>query len=217
MSRMRRRGHSRSRSSRKTRWTGGIWQGDFTFNGDVNSNGIGLFHWVSFWFKWPAGHNAPQIAGIPADATSRVEPSDETLVRTKVNFDATTAYNGVIAPVQTWDIVAGLIAWDGGDFPEFFDLGIFSSSSFVAPPNPAINPDDDWILRNSYGVANANPRVIGDTTDTYLNSLAKRKLPPDTGILGVIGVANVLQDDTVFLELTWNWDVRFAVRTGYTA
>jgi len=213
----RRRSAGRSRSNRKTRWTGGIFQGDVTLAGDVNGVGSGFFEWVSFWFKWPAGHVGPHIAGNPANVVtdSRLEPSDETLIRTRSTFHVLTAYDITPNVSQTWDVVIGLIAFDGGSNPEILDLATHSPSSGFAPPNPAISPDDDWLLRNVYGVARINPESFDDLADSYLQSLAKRKLPPDTGILGVIGVANLLED--AFMSLTWNWDVRMAVRTGYTA
>jgi len=215
----RRRSHSRSRSSRKTRWTGGIFQGlDQAFTGDVNGISLGQFSWVSFWFKWPASHFSPTIPGaVTTDVQQRLEPSDETLVRTINNFTAVASYDATADVDQSWAVAIGLIAWDGGKRPEAFDLAVHSSlGTAVAPPNPVVDFEDDWLLRNIWGVTNTNPSIFQTLTDSYVNSAAKRKLPPDTGILGLIGAADTIIGTNV-LEMTWNWDVRMAIRSGYTA
>jgi len=217
--RRRRRGtSSRARSSRKTRWTAGIWQGkQVSFQGDVAGIGSGHYTWVSFWMKWPAGHFAPQYAGTP-EPSARLEPSDETLVRSLVQFSALGTWNSNVYARQVWEVAAGLIAWDGGEMPNFFDLATFDGqNSLVAPPNPIVDADDDWIIRDTWGLNAVNLVQMSTATDTYINSRAKRKLPPDTGVLAVVGVANTIDDDNALLQLDFTFDARMAIRSGYTA
>jgi len=194
-----------------------VFQGvQIPFDTDVNGISTGNYTWVSFWFKWPAGHFIVPFPGAP-DAGLKLEPSDETLVRTRSAFNGLATYNANAGRIASYDVAIGLIAWDAGEFPGAFDLGTFNSnSSLFAPPHPIVDIDDDWILRDTYPFAHFNPAALSvNAPDSYYQSLAKRKLPPDTGILGVIGAANTIDEQGLVMD--WSWDCRVAVRTGYTA
>lgn len=199
---------SRTSKSRKTRWVGGLFQGSnvpFAAGSPV----IGTpYTWVSFWARWPSGEVDPQ--------TDRVTPSDETLVRSLVR----SQIGVLVTDGNILDMVIGLIAFDGGDFPDFYEAAPFTSNvSMVAPPNPIVDSDDDWIIRQPYHSVSAQglPFVPPSLEEhTWTESRAMRKLPPNTGILCVLGVANVLALAPI-VTLNWNIDIRLALRSGYTA
>lgn len=208
MRRFKRHSRSRSRGSRKTRWVGGVFQGS-NIPFAAGSPAIGSpYTWVSFWAKWPAGEVDPQ--------SQRVEPSDETLVRTLVR----SQIGVLVTDGNILDIVVGLIAFDGGDFPNFYEAAPFTSNSaLVAPPNPIIDADDDWIIRQPYHSVSATglpfqPPSLEERV--WTESRAMRKLPPNTGVLAVVAVTNVLALVPI-VSLNWNIDMRLAVRSGYTA
>lgn len=197
------------RSSRKTRWLGSLWQGLNVLMA-AGSPSIGSpYQWVSFWLKWPAGSEDPL-------ADHRVEPSDETLVRTLLRTSLTWQAN----TPDVYQACFGAIAFDGGDFPDFYEQGSFVSNvSLVAPPNPIIDSDDDWIIRQPY--ANTNFTGFSFTNPPLENQLwtesrAMRKLPPNTGVLAVLAVSNALSLAPT-VALNWSLDARLAVRSGYTA
>lgn len=196
------------RSSRKTRWNQGVWQGlNIVFA--AGSQAIGSpYSWVSFWAKWPAGHDDP--------VSNHLEPSDETLVRSLMR----TSLTWQAGTPDIYEACFGLIAFDGGDFPDFYEQGSYVSNvSLVAPPNPIVDADDDWIIRQPYfntsftGFSFTNPSL---EDATWTESRAMRKLPPDTGILAVLAVTNVLSLAPV-ISLNWAADFRLAIRSGYTA
>lgn len=198
------RGRSRQSSSRKTRWTGFLWQGDSI----ALEARQGTSSWVSFWAKWPG--DGLNDDGFP-------EPSDETLVRYVGNvvcgLGLSALVPGLIPPV---DACFGLIAFDGGQYPEYYDNNAYQElSSGVAPPHPIVNADDDWIIRLPMQFV-VNGSYQGPADATFLNSQAKRKLPPGTGILAVFGVQNVTTPNEQVYNYSFSWDGRLAVRTGYT-
>lgn len=200
--------HRGRRSSRKTRWVESVWQGlNIAFLAGSPAMGS-PYTWVSFWAKWPAGKADP--------LSDRLEPSDETLVRSLLRSSLT--WDPGVADV--YQACLGLIAFDGGEFPDFYENGIFTSNtSFVAPPHPLVEGFDDWIIRQPYfntnftGFSFTNPSL---EDSKWTESRAMRKLPPDTGILAVLGVTNVLSLAPV-IQLNWAMDCRLAVRSGYTA
>lgn len=202
----RRRRRSAGRSARKTRWIGSTAQG----NGSIVTDAGGGYGWACQWVKWPAG----RIDTLAVDL-NLVEPSDETLVRTIV-FGQLMMDPGAAGGPSPINVCAGLIAFDGGEFPEFYENAFFvEGSSFVAPPHPIVRADDDWIWRFS------GPSLFGDIGwstgggDLANESKAKRKLPPGTGILFVVGALNYLGDDSLH-GISWTFDFRMAVRSGYT-
>lgn len=205
----RRQGRRQSKS-RKTRWLGNIWQGSNVVLAAGSPVTGTPYTWVSQWAKWPAGSIDPQ--------SDRVEPSDETLVRVVQRWSL--AFGSGVGNV--FQVTLGTIAFDGGEFPEFYEGGIFTSnSSFVAPPHPIVNADDDWILRSSYfsttgtGLA-FSPTSLEDGT-LWCQSRAMRKLPPNTGVLLVLAINNVLDEIAPVQAINWSVDTRLAARSGYTA
>lgn len=197
------------RGSRKTRWTGAIFQAsNIAFLSGSPATGA-PYTWVSSWARWPS-------AGIDA-GSERVVPSDETLVRSIMR----TSVSIVEGNTVPFDICMGLIAFDGGHSPEFYDAATFTSNvSFVAPPHPIIDIEDDWILRTpivSSAASGVAASFLPPDTDLWDMSRAMRKLPPDTGILVVIGINNFLSVGPPLVTLNWTADIRMAIRSGYTA
>lgn len=197
------------RSVRKTRWTGAIMQADVILEtGNIQRE------WVTFWAKWPAGRFDPQTTDL--DGNTRLEPSDETLVRTITHLSGVFELDqspGIGVPAKS--IAYGLISFDGGDFPEAYEGAVFSSTSLFQPPNPATDLQDDWIWRYEVGGL-VTRESFGNVSPFDEESKAKRKLPPGTGILGVVGMADFV-NDTYPSRLAWNWVMHLAVRSGYTA
>lgn len=193
--------HRSSRSSRKTYWSGALWQGNSV---SWQSNVAGGKSWFSFWSVWPSDRVEPDIGELTA--------ADVTLVRSiisvKLDFedDMSTPVNGVM----------GLIAFDGGELPGFYELGSFNAGSLVAPPNPALLPEDDWIIRIPLSTEGHAEDTGGLNVDRlWAESRAMRKLPPGVGVLAVLGFANVLASEEVG-HSSWNFDARHALRSGYT-
>lgn len=196
---------SRSRGSRRTFWTHSLVQVEGLIYETDGANAD--YDWLSVWLRFPSGYE-------DLGASSPMG-SDETLVRTISAL--TVAWTGAAATFETpMNACFGIIAFDGGKKPEFYDLATFDNqASFVAPPHPIVNASDDWILRIPF-------QFLSDSTygsvqaETFIQSRAMRKLPPGTGILGVFGALNLLGAATT---PTWNfsWDVRMALRSGYTA
>lgn len=202
-------GRRRSRRSssskvRKTHWEGGLFQGNLQFQTDL----AGAYTWVSFWARWPSDFIEPSDATFPM-------PSDETLVRSIVQIAMGTTADSIV------NFVYGLIAFDGGRTPDFYETATFvQGSALVSPPNPAVDYSEDWIIRQPIGLIG----LLGEATaeysfpmqaPTFVESRAMRKLPPGTGILGVLGGINVLSSEPV-VPLRWTVDQRMAIRSGYT-
>jgi len=199
-----RRGRSR-KSGRRTFWTHGLWQADAIVSStDLPGDD---YNWYSFWFRWPSG-----FEDINTGSTTP-QGSDETLVR--VVSSLSSSYEGLASFVPPLDLVFGLIAFDGGSKPEFYDLATFGSvGSFVAPPHPVVDASDDWIIRIPFNFMTDG--AFGSvTSESFIQSRAQRKLPPGTGILGVVGPSNLVGDPTTPTN-SWSWDVRMAIRSGYT-
>lgn len=200
-----RRGRS-GRSSRKTRWQYAFWQGGVTADSDLVG---GVYNYFTFWLKWPAD----RVTVVDAVGTPGIAPSDETVVRQlcrlNVTLDPTTA--GFRSPLN---VVFGAIGFDGGADPTPYDLATFSGGTAFRPPHPILDAHDDWMMRIPMNFLYASNQVPS-LEDVFVQSKAKRKMPPGTGVLGVIGVGNVLEDD---LQSTFYWSIdwRAAVRSGYT-
>lgn len=206
MRRIRGRGRGRStsrRSGRKTRWDYSLFQGLVAF--DVVA--AAPYTWVSSWMKWPADR-------IRVNDDNFIEPSDETLVRSLVKVGLTNLTNDTITG---WCV--GLLAFDGGEYPEFYDKATFNTSALVAPPHPITQADDDWILRYpiEFSVTSGLPAFTNvEPSPLWTESRAMRKLPPGTGILAVVGAINTLSGGAPPQQFAFSIDCRLAIRTGYT-
>lgn len=205
----RRRHRSSSGKARKTRWGGGIFQGENVALLTGSPATSAPYSWVSSWMRWPSGGIDP--------GPNRVVPSDETLVRSLLR----TSISVIAGNTVCFDVCMGLITFDGGSFPEFYDAATFVSNvSFVAPPHPIIDIDDDWIIRQPFPVSSASGvSVFFNQIDTELwdQSRAMRKLPPSVGVLIVLGINNFISVGPPLATVNWTSDVRLALRSGYTA
>jgi len=201
MSPTRRSRRSGRSSSRKTYWAGSQWVGnEVTFADDASS--------ASFWARWPSNFNDPHTVA------NSVTPSDETLVRTILNMQMLTN-DDIISFVTAPKIMTfGLIAFDGGQSPDFYDAVSFAQGASVGPPLPASQPGEDWIIRLPMIFQQANS-FQGPVATQFIESKAMRKLPPGTGLLGVLEYSDVLG---VLGETNWSFgfDIRMAFRSGYT-
>jgi len=169
----------------------------------------GESEWFSFWALWPAGEKDP--------VDDEVRPVDETLIRYVGN--AQVQWAAVVpAPTEPVSLVLGLIAFDGGTYPEFYEAATFlEGTSLVAPPNPILEADDDWIIRMPYQFTNDGQiQNTGDTT--FLQSRAMRKLPPGTGILCVgAALSTVGPAPGSTMTLYSSWDGRLLCKAGQSA
>lgn len=160
------------------------------------------------WVKWPGDSVDPQF-GLDA-----LEPSDETLERTIINSQVLAAglTPGTIDPVM---FVIGLIAFDGGGAPGFYEGAIFdpTGASLVFPPQP-IDAHADWIIRQPF-IFNSVQSYQGPGADIFIQSRAKRKLPPGRGIL-VVAQYFDLTGNAGNTSFAFGMDVRLAVKSGYT-
>lgn len=199
------RGRSRRSSSRRTLWVHSLFQGNGILS---DADGQGNYNWFSFWSRFPSGYVDNAVgASVP-------NGSDETLVRTIVA--CTLAWTGAAASFEPpIDLVFGLIAFDGGNKPDFYDLATFGSGgSFVAPPHPVVNASDDWIIRIPANFV-ADASYASAVADPFVMSRAMRKLPTGMGILGVVAPYSVL-DSPSQPTISWSIDIRHALRSGYT-
>lgn len=196
-----------SRSSRKTYWEGAVWQGQNILFAAGSPFIGGPYTWVSFWIRYPSGSVDP--------SDLRVVPSDETLARLLIRGQLSVQPG----TGNILDIVLGVLAFDGGDFPDFYEQGVFTSNvSLVAPPNPIVDPGDDWIIRQpifSVTATGLQFAPLSVENERWTESRAMRKLPPNTGLLAVLAPVNVL-DLAPTQALNWSFDFRYALRSGYT-
>lgn len=199
-----RRARSGGRSSRKTRWNSALWQGIVSLSGDIL---LANYSYVTFWAKWPADR-------IRINDDGFVEPSDETVVRQlcRLNVSASPSVAGVLSSPQ--DIVFGTIAFDGGGQPNDYELATFTAGTPFGPPHPIAEGNDDWMMRIPMNFIFAGNQVPS-LEDRFVESKAKRKMPPGTGVLGVLAMGNVLQNDLA-VEIDFSIDWRAAIRSGYT-
>jgi len=209
-----RRSHSRRSSSsrsRKTRWLGAV--GSITT--DLETNLASGFEWVSFWAKWPASLSSGGT--LTSQQVPSNEPVDETLVRTildvSIHLDPAGSA-GTITPVNS---VFGLIPFDGGEYPDFYDFATFQDGvSAVAAPHPIINGDDDWIIRDTWPMLLSDSVYTLPGTDLYNQSRSKRKLPAGRGILAVFAPLEVRGSSPQTHGFNIGFDIRMAVRTGFS-
>jgi len=195
-------GRRRSGLRRSLRWTGALYQADnITLDAE-----IGQAQWASAWVRWPSGKVDPR--------DDQLTPSDETLVRSIQQI--TVAWLGILSFTPPVSICCGLIAFDGGQYPEFYEASIFQEgASFVAPPNPSFAPQEDWIIRAPFQFV-SDGSFATMNSERFIESRAMRKLPPNTGVLAVLAVDNLTASPAT-VTLTWSWDVRVCMKSGYTA
>lgn len=159
------------------------------------------------WASYPSGHVDP--------VTSRLIPSDETAVRVIMNSQLlynTDALEFVTSPVLA---TIGLIAYDGGTNPSYYDGTLFSPTSAGAPPFPNLNAGDDWIIRQPM-IFQAGNSYQGPVATQFIESKAMRKLPPGRGILWCLEVTD---PNSLLGSMTFSGgsDIRIAMRSGFTA
>jgi len=204
---LRRRSGSR-RSARKTHWT---WQGQRTTNIELETaeNAAGSpAEYISVWMRYPSGFDDPQ--------TGARMPSDETLVRTIQNVTCGVNLATLLGgPINALHACWGLIAIEGGHDPSSYDGVLWNITDIGAPPHPVLDADMDWILRVPFiFVTDGSFQGPGDIT--FLQSRAMRKLPPDTGILGVFGAITIAAAAPQIKTFELGVDCRMAFRSGYT-
>lgn len=214
MARFRRRfrSHRGGRRTRKIRWAG-QFVSEQNLILDANPND---YSYTSFWVKDPASM-ARSTAFVAPNVVETNEPVDETLVRLYSHLDATISIPGTggIAPVTI--ISFGIIPFDGGEVPDFWDFAVFSTTSLVAPPHPMFQVDDPWVLRQDF--SNGGLETFQFSSDQYERNewvRSMRKLPAGMGLLGVLG--NVAPSQDVSTPVTYNaaWMQRYAVKSGFS-
>lgn len=196
--RLRRSGRS---SGRKTYWAGSQWAGnEVDFPDDASS--------ACFWARWPSNFNDPHTAA------NSITPSDETLVRTILNMQMLTNDDIITFATSPKIITFGLIAFDGGQSPDFYDAVSFGAGADVGPPLPASQPGEDWIIRLPMVFQQANS-YQGPVATQFIESKAMRKLPPGKGLLGVLEYTDIFG---TLSSTNWSFafDIRMAFRSGYT-
>jgi len=199
------RGRSSRRPRRNVKWLGAQWAfANLTMNARPGES-----QWTSFWVRWPSS------AVDQASVSQGSMPLDETLVRTILNCQLVWQ---AVAPGVTNPVFAtlGLIAFDGGQFPEFYDLTIFQEgASFVAPPNPNLENDDDWIIRLPF-VFCTDGAIQQPGSNLFIESRAQRKLPPGTGLLAVLAAYSVI-DEANTPTFYFGADFRCLLKSGQAA
>jgi len=149
---------------------------------------------VNFWFRWPTGNPDPLNNDDTPPECTLIKTMSAPVIRT--DNTSTQANDQII-------IFAGLISWDAIEPLDFgVTAGVF--------PNPA-DASFDWIWRTTFLLQQQNTVIsasTGGTESTYI-SKAMRKLPPGTGVVGLLSMVNF---SGVTLRVSWSWDVRYAVK-----
>lgn len=162
---------------------------------------------LTFWLKWPADTTNP--------FTTSLEPSDETLIRLIMNSSVllnTEVLDFAVAPVH---FCFGAIAFDASEFgAQDYQLAAYGDTSVACPPRPITDGDADWIIRQPF-IFQAGNSYQGPVAMPFIESRAQRKLPPNTGILGMFQYYDV---NNVFTPANWSFglDARMAFKSGYT-
>jgi len=190
---------------RKVKWINGQFAIDsVTFDANPDQD-----QWTSWWLRYPSTQSDPFVVN------PGVTPEDETLVRLLVN--AQIIWEALVpAPNVPLCMCLGAIAFDGGEFPDFYDLAIFQRGvSLVAPPNPITEADDDWIIRLPFCFG-SDGQIQTPGSEIFLESKAMRKLPPGTGIL-VVAAFRTLFDVALTPTVTLMSDWRAVIKSGQAA
>jgi len=159
------------------------------------------------WARYPSG-------GIDVtNGETWPNQVEATLVRTifdsKVYWYATTT-----PPVRMMQITLGLICFDAAKgFEDIYDYALFTDSSLVGvPPHPFYDTDADWIIRQTH-IMPGQGLFSGPVDRIYLESKAMRKLPPTTGVLFVMALNGLADEDrTVTIEAAV--DIRTLYKSG---
>lgn len=179
MARSFRRGRGRrTTTKRKSYWVGAVESfNEFQLITATPAGGYGLS--ATFWTVWPSDRVDP----LRNDNTA----ADRTLVRTILNAQFGVNLGTVIpAPIDPAVWCLGLIAFDGGFDPSFYDQASWNGATPGAPPHPVLNIDDDWIIRLPFCFT-SDGQYQGPAIEPFMMSRAMRKLPPGWGVLGVVG------------------------------
>lgn len=155
---------------------------------------------------------------VPPGSVATNEPVDETLVRLYSHLDATVLIAGTagVAPVVNHSI--GIIPWQGGEVPAFYDFATFSlSGSLVAAPHPIFQLDDPWVWRSDF--SNGSLETLQFSSDQYERNewvRSMRKLPAGVGLLCVIGVLAPIQTSSTVVTIRAGFAQRYAVKSGFS-
>lgn len=203
--------------SRRIRWTGPT---TFEIDQTLQASALHGPEYMSFWAKRPAstqsGAGGSLQVGLVANSN---EPVDETLVRTLLSVQGALVVPGTTGVAPLCSVAYGIIPFDGGDQPEFYDFAIFQNNiSLVSCPSPFVDSDDDWTFRNVYGNSGREVVIFDNTLGPaqFTESKAMRKLPAGTGLLFVIGVLALNELDTLTATVTVSGDIRMAFKSGFS-
>lgn len=198
--------------SRRIRWDGQVVA--VSHGLDANPSD---YSWLSFWVKDPASMQR-STAITPPGSVATNEPVDETLVRLFSHLDVTYNIPGTAGAAPIVNIAWGIIPWQGGEVPDFYDGATFSlSGSLVAPPHPIFQIDDPWVWRSDHG--NGTLEVFQFSSDQYEKNewvRSMRKLPAGVGLLCVIGVLAPLQTTSTLVNINAAVTQRYAVKSGFS-
>jgi len=115
----------------------------------------------------------------------------------------------VVPAAHPVTVVYGLIAWDSID-PETFENVVTTGIA----PNPAWAPFYDWIIRVPFTFTTTG-QVEVIAAETFINSRAMRKLPPNTGVLACLGQQQPTEEGGGSTDVNFMFDVRHLLRQGY--
>lgn len=211
------RSRGRRSSRRKIRWLGTTG----TLAADLQNSPAHGLEYVSFWLKWPASlETAASASPLPGGAPVAPynEPVDDTLVRLRTTWAVLAGQTGATGNAAQGTFCFGIIPFDGGEYPDFWDFSVFQLGvSLVAPPNPIIDIDDSWVYRVGVSYLTEDPSFFGNTDgpESLIDVRSMRKLPAGWGLLGVVAVGNVLNEDTASTTVRFAVDCRMAVKSGY--
>lgn len=217
MARRFRRRSSHRGSRRKNRWLGFSWDVDITLEADL---GAGV-SWVSFWAKWPASQSSSaggRAIAVNEEVVPSNEPVDETLMRILAtnNLRVTNPGSAGLA-TNPINYSIGLIPFDGGEYPSFYDFATFQSgASFTAPPHPILQMDDPWVWRYSFMSSAEVTFFSPNGSDLAIQSRARRKLPAGVGLLAVIGAISFLSAGTTPTNIFGGGEFRMLVKSGFS-
>jgi len=198
-----RRGRRSSSSRRRVNWVASFFQG--------NSIVLDQPSVAVYWAKWPSG-----LTGDISGTGGTILPAavDDTWIRALVEGNVKLHTHGAVPTTNTTTVAFGLIAWDTAN-PAALEATVVGND---VAPSPVLNAGLDWLLRIPFTFVQDN-FVLSISADTWINSRAMRKLPPNTGILGCLAAVDYLDTDATPIQtVSWNFDVRGAYKAGgYTA
>lgn len=173
------------------KWGGGWFYGsDVNINPDVPTPAV-----ANFWFRWPSS--------IPDPDNQDDSPEEDTWIKCLSTLIVAQTTGGA-SQSNPLIVCAGLIAWDAIDPIDFgLTTGIFP---------PPTEHNWDWIWRSVSpslvtNTGQGQPTSLGN--ETSFVSKAMRKLPPSTGVVGLLTFQSANLEN---LLVSWSWDVRFAVK-----